>query len=140
MDPNKPWDYCDCDPPPKLFIGNDGVIQDVLHGDFKQIPDRYHTDTTEIPSTIGLATSSALPRTTELPITEASFDAFAMKSFQLPDSMPVYNFKGKCLRHCSTSQADNLLDRYPFQVSVSIHGRDYRKVLVAWSTVSPCTL
>ena len=96
-----------------------------------QSRDQYHTDNTHIPSTITTqATSSVQPGTTELPIVDRSLDSFALKSFQYPDSMPVY-LKGKCLRHCSTSNSNDLSDHYPFQVTVSIHGRDFRKVLDA---------
>ena len=96
-----------------------------------QSRDQFHTDNTHIPSTITTqATSSVQPGTTELPIVDRSLDSFALKSFQYPDSMPVY-LKGKCLRHCSTSNSNDLSDHYPFQVTVSIHGRDFRKVLDA---------
>ena len=126
MDPIKPWDYCDCDPPPKLYVGNNGVIQDVINGQTAQVPGQYQTDTTPIPTATSIATSS-VPHSA-LPTSDTSFDSFNLKSFQFPDSMPVYNFKGKCLRHCSTSNSDNLSDHYPFQVSVIIRDRFFRKV------------
>ena len=126
MDPVKPWDYCDCDPPPKLYVGDNGVIQDVINGQTRQVPDQYQTDTTPILTASSIATS-IVPHSA-LPTADTSFDSFALKSFQFPDSMPVYSFKGKCLRHCSTSDSDNLFDHYPFQVSVIIRNSMFRKV------------
>ena len=114
----------------KIFTGDDGWRhwrKNVPNDDLMQSSDQYHTATTHIPFTINtLATSSVQP--TELPIMDRSLDCFALKSFQYPDSMPVY-LKGRCLRHCSTSNSNDFSDHYPFQVSVSIHGRDFRKVL-----------
>ena len=128
MDPIKPWDYCDCDPPPKLYVGDNGVIQDVINGQPAHVPSQYQTDTTPIPTGISIATS-IVPHSA-LPTADTSFDSksFQLKSFQFPDSMPVYSFKGKCLRHCSTSDSDYLSDHYPFQVSVFIRDRIFRKV------------
>ena len=126
MDPIKPWDYCDCDSPPKLYVGENGVIHDLINDQKTRISAQYHTDTTSISTTTSIATSS-VPQSA-LPTADISFDSFAFKSFQLPDSMPVYNFKGKCLRHCSTSDTDHLSDHYPFQVSVIIRDRIFRKV------------
>ena len=126
MDPIKPWDYCDCDPPPKLYFGDDGVNHNVINDQTTPVLYQYQNDTTPIPTSTSFATSS-VPHS-ELPTTDTSFDSFVVKSFQFPDSMPVYSFKGKCLRHCSTSDSDNLLDHYPFQVSVIIQNRIFRKV------------
>ena len=124
MDPNKSWDYCDCDPPPKLYFGDDGVNHNVINAKTTPVPYQYQTDTT--PTASSIATSS-VPHSA-LPTTDTSFDSFVVKSFQFPDSMPVYSFKGKCLRHCSTSDSNNLLDHYPFQVSVIIRNRIFRNV------------
>ena len=40
MDPIKSWDYCDCDPPPKLYFGDAGVNHFVING-------KTHVNTTK---------------------------------------------------------------------------------------------
>ena len=126
MDPIKTWDYCDCDPPPKLYFGDDSVNHNIINGQTTPVLYQYQTDTTPIPTSTSIATSSV--PFSPLPTAEQSFDSLLVKSFQFPNSMPVYSFKGKCLRHCSTSDSDNLFDHYPFQVSVIIRNRMFRNV------------
>ena len=78
MDPIKTWDYCDCDPPPKLYVGDDGVIHDVINGKTTPVPYQYQTDTT--PTTSSIATSSV--PLSALPTEETSMNYSVMKSFQ----------------------------------------------------------